>query len=229
MEMGRKRLELERNYTSTLLILALTNKGKYLRELERELKPFTRKRKKIKINKKTSEKIVYQEKEGASKTNLRDALIDMEQEWLIKGKYVKNTKRYNVRWDRMVSHFINHISQIIKKRYGKDPYLQITKYKNNKYLIELLKISFNSNYEIFKKKKLRLKTMGDIFEEILYQLTYYLQPHFELKGNKKLLRIKELREFGEFSEKVYDIMNEYQADGLGSFVDEYLATKINYD
>jgi len=129
----------------------------------------------------------------------------------------------------MVSHFINHISQIIKKRYGKDPYLQITKYKNNKYLIELLKISFNSNYEIFKKKKLRLKTMGDIFEEILYQLTYYLQPHFELKGNKKLLRIKELREFGEFSEKVYDIMNEYQADGLGSFVDEYLATKINYD
>lgn len=224
MRMGRQRLELERNYTSTLIILTLEDKKKYLRELERELKPFKRKKKKTKKN-----GVEYCESEGMSKTNISNELIDMYSDELIFRKEIKNKLYYWVRWETIGRKFIKHISDMIKKRYGKDPYLLISKYKNNKYLIELLKISFSSNYEIFQKKKLRLKTMGDIFEELLYQLVYYLQPHSELKGNKKLLRKKELKEFGEFSKIVYDIMNEFQADGLGSFVDEYLATKINYD
>jgi len=47
--MGRKRLSVERNYTSTLILLALEDKKKYLRELESELKPFKRKKKKRRI------------------------------------------------------------------------------------------------------------------------------------------------------------------------------------
>jgi hypothetical protein len=209
---NKKRVELERNYRSTLVILALEDREKYLRQLEEELKMFKKKK---------------NFREGTSKTNINDELINLAYKKILTRTHKKNKVYYKVDWDVICSHFIRHISKMIKKRYKEDPFVSISKYRNNKYFLELIKISFGSNFELFKTKRVRLKTIGDIFEEVVYEIVYYMRPHEEGIDKKRLARDKDLREFREFSETLFNVVvGQDKADSLGEFFDEHLSTKV---
>ncbi len=209
---NKKRVELEKNYRSTIVILSLEDKEKYMRQLEEELKIFKKRK---------------NDREGTSKTNINDELINLAYEKILIRTHKKNKVYYKVDWDVICSHFIRHISKMINKRYKEDPFLSISKYRNNKYFIELIKISFHSNFELFKTKRVRLKTIGDIFEEIVYEIVYYMRPHEEGIDKKRLARDKDLREFREFSETLFNVVvGQDKADSLGEFFDEHLSKKI---
>ena len=213
---NRRRATLENNLTSSIVILALEDKEKYLREIERELDMFESKKVKDKNRR---------DKEGTSKTNISNELINLTYEKILIRTHKKNKVYYKVDWDEICSHFVRHVSALIKKRYGEDPFLLITKYRKNKYFIILLKISFNSNFELFKAKRKRLKTIGEIFEETIYEMVYSSPPH-ESTNEKQLSRNKELKEFTEFSKIIYNFLVGDNADTIGSFFDEIgLSTK----
>jgi len=204
---NKKRVEIERNYRSTLVILSLGDEEKYLRKIERELENF-------------------KNNEGASKTNISNELTDLAYEKILIRTPKKNKVYYKVDWNEICRHFVRHVSKFIKKRYNQDPFLIITKYKKNKYLIDLIKISFKANFELFEKHKRRLKTIGDIFEEIIYELVYHLHPHKELNIKRRFSKNDDMINFIKFSKELYKVLGEYKAEGLEYFYDEYLSKKI---
>lgn len=230
--MVKKRLELERNHTSTLVVLALNEKPKYLRQLERELKLFKTKKKGKKVNNARSEvidktDIKKEPYDGIGKTALEKEFEDLTKKKVLNAKKRGNREiYYSINWSQICNRFLNHVEKLVKQRYDEDFYLIPSKYKDNFYLIELLKISFKANYEEFKRKKKKIRPMGLIFEELCYQLVYYLPPYEELIGNKELLKKKGMKEFGEFSEMIYDAIARDKVQGFDDFYTDYLTTKI---
>jgi len=130
-----------------------------------------------------------------------------------KKKQHKNIKFYSVNWLKLSQDFFKYIESQTKRF----PYLTRVTITKNKYFIEIVKSAFYMNFLYYNED---VKTINEIFKELLMQMVFYLPLHEEaqiidlLKDSKNKQPIKNLI---DFSKEVNEIIIDNQCDVLGEY------------
>ena len=96
----------------------------------------------------------------------------------------------------------------------------------NKYIIELLKVSFVENYELYKNHSLKLKKIKEIFEDLFNQMIYQIPPHTHRDLINKSKEERQLKIFLEFTKFLEKNISAHQADMIGEFYHQVVGDGI---
>ena len=188
--MVKKRVIPINNELSAKVLLTINTQKKYATEISREL--------------------------NLPQPNIFRELKSLQEERFLiahrKNNNPKNKKVFSVDWDKICSKFVIFCIDKIKTYQKK-----FTNIRRNKYIIELLKISFVENYLLYKRNSLRLKTINEIFEDLFNQIIYHIPPHTHMDLVKKAKQERQLRLFLEFTRFLEKNISTHQADIVEEF------------
>ena len=202
--MVKKRLEAINNELSSKVLLSININNKYGSEIAKEL--------------------------DIPQPNIHRELMSLISErYLIaytKNNNPLNKKIFSIDWDKIGSKFIVFcIDRMInrKDRY----YKKFNNMSKNKYIQNLLKITFIQNYNLHKEKRYKIKLIKEIFEDIFMQIVFHLPPYQNISLVEKAEKNRQLRLFLEFTKYLERNVAPYQADIVESFYDDILDTRID--
>jgi len=197
--MVKKRVKPIINELSAKVLLCINTNKKYSAEISKEL--------------------------GLPQPNVYRELISLtEERYLIahlKNNNPKNKKIFSIDWEKIGSKFIVFCIDKINTYQKK-----FTNMSRNKYIIELLKVSFVENYELYKNHSLKLKKIKEIFEDLFNQMIYQIPPHTHRDLINKSKEERQLKIFLEFTKFLEKNISAHQADMIGEFYHQVVGDGI---
>ena len=133
-----------------------------------------------------------------------------------------NKKMFSIDWGKMAYRF----NVYCKDKMGVNIPKKYYDIRHNKYLIELMKISFVQNYKFYKEKRFKLRKIKDIFDDLLYQIVYHIPPHNDISLIEKAKTDRKIRLFLNYTRFLERNTAPNPSDMLEKFYDDIVSKSL---